>query len=326
MYQYSVEDLMNVIRKSMTGNSYSGTDSSKQGQTDRDMTNDVLALLKAKGSITMHDLRRIQEEYDHNDITPGFSDNVFANKLNEAYKRERAGTGGIGNVSGKITGRAGTIAGTGETGTGETGNTGNTSNTEPQKPNPPDNMTEKPDNSAQTGKQVANTNAGVAGANPGDWIIRSNGQKYVLTAEDIAWAKGKSSSTQTTASQHNAERKKDQGSNYNGGDESPDTSNMDANVTSTGTALSGGDNAKPIAMGIGSNRRYFVGGQEVDKATYKQALAEWKAARAAADPNPAQTAGPIAFGTGPDRRYYVNGKEVDEATYRQALMRQAGGR
>jgi len=39
------------------------------------------------------------------------------------------------------------------------------------------------------GKQVANTNAGVAGANVGDYIIRSNGQRYILKQGDIDWAK-----------------------------------------------------------------------------------------------------------------------------------------
>lgn len=41
------------------------------------------------------------------------------------------------------------------------------------------------------GKQVANTNKGVASANVGDFIIRSNGSTYVLTKSDIDWAKKK---------------------------------------------------------------------------------------------------------------------------------------
>lgn len=42
-----------------------------------------------------------------------------------------------------------------------------------------------------TGKQVNNTNASVAGANVGDWIIRKDGTKVQLTQRDIDWAKSK---------------------------------------------------------------------------------------------------------------------------------------
>ena len=41
------------------------------------------------------------------------------------------------------------------------------------------------------GKPVSNTNKGVAGANVGDHIIRSDGSMYVLTKGDIDWAKKK---------------------------------------------------------------------------------------------------------------------------------------
>ena len=43
------------------------------------------------------------------------------------------------------------------------------------------------------GKPVSNTNKGVAGANVGDHIIRSDGSMYVLTKGDIDWAKKKMS-------------------------------------------------------------------------------------------------------------------------------------
>ena len=43
------------------------------------------------------------------------------------------------------------------------------------------------------GKQVSNTNKGVASANVGDYIIRSDGSMYVLTKGDIDWAKKKMS-------------------------------------------------------------------------------------------------------------------------------------
>lgn len=41
------------------------------------------------------------------------------------------------------------------------------------------------------GKQVANSNKGVAGASVGDFIIRSDGSTYVITQGDINWAKKK---------------------------------------------------------------------------------------------------------------------------------------
>ena len=41
------------------------------------------------------------------------------------------------------------------------------------------------------GKQVANTNKGVAGASVGDFIVRSDGSTYVITQGDINWAKKK---------------------------------------------------------------------------------------------------------------------------------------
>ena len=41
------------------------------------------------------------------------------------------------------------------------------------------------------GKQVANSNKGVAGASVGDFIIRSDGSTYVITQGDIDWAKKK---------------------------------------------------------------------------------------------------------------------------------------
>ena len=59
---------------------------------------------------------------------------------------------------------------------------------------------QKPQTSAQQvtkaeaksqGKQVSNTNKGVASANVGDYIIRSDGSMYILTKGDINWAKKK---------------------------------------------------------------------------------------------------------------------------------------
>ena len=41
------------------------------------------------------------------------------------------------------------------------------------------------------GKQVANTNKGVAGASVGDFIVRSDGSTHIITQADIDWAKKK---------------------------------------------------------------------------------------------------------------------------------------
>lgn len=66
-----------------------------------------------------------------------------------------------------------------------------------QKPQPP---AQKPQTPVQQvtkaeakpqGKPVSNTNKGVASANVGDHIIRSDGSMYVLTKGDIDWAKKK---------------------------------------------------------------------------------------------------------------------------------------
>ena len=39
-------------------------------------------------------------------------------------------------------------------------------------------------------RQVEATNSGIANASPGDYIIRSNGQRYVLNQGDIDYARG----------------------------------------------------------------------------------------------------------------------------------------
>ena len=59
-----------------------------------------------------------------------------------------------------------------------------------QKPQTPAQQVTKAEAKPQ-GKQVSNTNKGVASANVGDYIIRSDGSMYVLTKGDIDWAKKK---------------------------------------------------------------------------------------------------------------------------------------
>ncbi len=63
-----------------------------------------------------------------------------------------------------------------------------------QKPQTPAQQVTKAKAEAKSqGKPVSNTNKGVAGANVGDHIIRSDGSMYVLTKGDIDWAKKKMS-------------------------------------------------------------------------------------------------------------------------------------
>lgn len=59
-----------------------------------------------------------------------------------------------------------------------------------QKPQTPVQQVTKAEAKSQ-GKLVSNTNKGVAGANVGDSIMRSDGSIYVLTKGDIDWAKKK---------------------------------------------------------------------------------------------------------------------------------------
>lgn len=59
-----------------------------------------------------------------------------------------------------------------------------------QKPQTPVQQVTKAETRPQ-GKPVSNTNKGVASANVGDHIIRSDGSMYVLTKGDIDWAKKK---------------------------------------------------------------------------------------------------------------------------------------
>ena len=59
-----------------------------------------------------------------------------------------------------------------------------------QKPQTPARQVTKAEAKSQ-GKPVSNTNKGVASANVGDHIIRSDGSMYVLTKGDIDWAKKK---------------------------------------------------------------------------------------------------------------------------------------
>ena len=63
-------------------------------------------------------------------------------------------------------------------------------NGKPQEPSQPPKAQEQQPTKPK-GKQVANSNKGVAGASVGDFIVRSDGSTHVLTQGDINWAKKK---------------------------------------------------------------------------------------------------------------------------------------
>lgn len=60
------------------------------------------------------------------------------------------------------------------------------------------------------GKQVANSNKGVAGASVGDFIVRSDGSTYVITQGDINWAKKKTARQTQRVDSNTARGTKDQ--------------------------------------------------------------------------------------------------------------------
>lgn len=93
---------------------------------------------------------------------------------------------------------------TGNTNTGDTNtSTPSTDNTNTSTPSNDNTSTPAPQDAPSTadastpasqdvssaGKQVDNTNEAVANAQPGDWLIRTSGEKVVLSQEDIDWAK-----------------------------------------------------------------------------------------------------------------------------------------
>lgn len=117
---------------------------------------------RAKGSVSKHTLRMIENEakarynlpskFDISGLGLGNTDNKMAKAMNSM------------SYNGKAQEPAQT----------------------PQAPKEPAKTEDKP-----KGKQVANSNKGVAGASVGDFIVRSDGSTHVLTQADIDWAKKK---------------------------------------------------------------------------------------------------------------------------------------
>ena len=60
------------------------------------------------------------------------------------------------------------------------------------------------------GKQVANSNKGVAGASVGDFIVRSDGSTHIITQADIDWAKKKTASQTQQVDSNTVRGTKDQ--------------------------------------------------------------------------------------------------------------------
>jgi len=89
-----------------------------------------------------------------------------------------------------------------------------------------------------TGKQIGNSNKDVANAQPGDWLIRSNGDKVVLTQAHIDWAKNKINGQGGKTSQAKTENKaedKSENKTEDKGKVPPDgTMSSDASTESVG--------------------------------------------------------------------------------------------
>ena len=121
---------------------------------------------RAKGTVSKHTLRMIENEAKA--------------RYNLPSKFDISGMG-LGNTDNKMAKAMNSMSYNGKVQTQQPAQT--PQNTQTQQPAKTE---DKP-----KGKQVANSNKGVAGANVGDFIIRSDGSTHVLTQADIDWAKKK---------------------------------------------------------------------------------------------------------------------------------------
>ena len=125
---------------------------------------------RAKGSVSKHTLRMIENEAKA--------------RYNLPRNFDISGKGWIGNTDAAMARAMNSMS-----------YNGKTQQTQPaQTPKPA--QTQDTQQATKTedkpkGKQVANSNKGVAGASVGDFIIRSDGSTYVITQGDINWAKKK---------------------------------------------------------------------------------------------------------------------------------------
>lgn len=128
---------------------------------------------RAKGSVSKHTLRMIENEAKA--------------RYNLPRNFDISGKGWIGNTDAAMARAMNSMPYNGKTQPAQ-------QNQPAQTPKPA--QTQDTQQAAKTenkpkGKQVANTNKGVAGASVGDFIVRSDGSTHVITQADIDWAKKK---------------------------------------------------------------------------------------------------------------------------------------
>lgn len=125
---------------------------------------------RAKGSVSKHTLRMIENEAKA--------------RYNLPSKFDISGKGWFDNTDKKMAKAMNSMAYNGKPQSPTPAQT--PKNTQPQEQTTAPKTENKP-----KGKQVANTNKGVASASVGDFIVRSDGSTHVLTQADIDWAKKK---------------------------------------------------------------------------------------------------------------------------------------
>ena len=122
---------------------------------------------RAKGSVSKHTLRMIENEAKA--------------RYNLPRNFDISGKGWIGNTDAAMARAMNSMPYNGKTQPAQTPQPAQTQDTQQ--------VTKTEDK--PKGKQVANSNKGVAGASVGDFIVRSDGSTHVITQGDIDWAKKK---------------------------------------------------------------------------------------------------------------------------------------
>lgn len=127
---------------------------------------------RAKGSVSKHTLRMIENEAKA--------------RYNLPRNFDISGKGWIGNTDAAMARAMNSMSYNGKAQQAQQTKPAQTPQTQGTQTQQATKTEDKP-----KGKQVANSNKGVAGASVGDFIIRSDGSTYVITQGDIDWAKKK---------------------------------------------------------------------------------------------------------------------------------------
>lgn len=127
---------------------------------------------RAKGSVSKHTLRMIENEAKA--------------RYNLPRNFDISGKGWIGNTDAVMARAMNSMSYNGKTQQAQQTKPAQTPQTQGTQTQQVAKTEDKP-----KGKQVANSNKGVAGASVGDFIVRSDGSTHVITQADIDWAKKK---------------------------------------------------------------------------------------------------------------------------------------